>query len=64
MVHTFSLLGQNIAVDVNSGAVHVLDEVTYAVLEQMSEKETTLDSIIEKLPQYSREEISESFDEL
>ena len=26
MVHTFSLLGQNIAVDVNSGAVHILDD--------------------------------------
>ncbi len=64
MVHTFSLLGQNIAIDVNSGAVHVLDKITYAVLEQMPKKETTLDSIVEKLPQYSREEISESFDEL
>ena len=35
MVHTFSLLGQNIAVDVNSGAVHILDEITYHVLRQM-----------------------------
>ena len=28
MVHTFQCLGVNIAVDVNSGAVHVLDELT------------------------------------
>ena len=27
MVHTFSALGRNLAVDVNSGAVHVLDRL-------------------------------------
>ena len=27
MVHTFSALGRNLAVDVNSGAVHVLDKL-------------------------------------
>ena len=32
MVHTFSTLGVNIAVDVNSGAVHVLDDLSYALL--------------------------------
>ena len=35
MVHTFQALGVNIAVDVNSGAVHVLDELTYHLLEQV-----------------------------
>ena len=46
MVHTFSLLGQHIAVDVNSGAVHILDEITYHVLRQMEEAATPLDKII------------------
>lgn len=32
MVHTFSVLGCNIAVDVNSGAVHVLDKLSYQLL--------------------------------
>lgn len=32
MVHTFSVLGCNIAVDVNSGAVHVLDQLSYDLL--------------------------------
>ena len=32
MVHTFSCLGVNIAADVNSGAVHVLDDLSYALL--------------------------------
>ena len=35
MVHTFQALGVNVAVDVNSGAVHVLDELTYHLLEQV-----------------------------
>lgn len=32
MIHTFSVLGCNIAVDVNSGAVHVLDDLSYRLL--------------------------------
>ncbi|MEG0824765.1 MAG: thioether cross-link-forming SCIFF peptide maturase [Oscillospiraceae bacterium] len=32
MVHTFSVLGVNVAVDVNSGAVHVLDSNAYEAL--------------------------------
>lgn len=32
MVHTFTALGCHIAVDVNSGAVHVLDELSYSLL--------------------------------
>lgn len=64
MVHTFSLLGQNIAVDVNSGAVHILDEITYHVLRQMEEAATPLDKIIAALGQYSTESISESYGEL
>ena len=31
-VHTFEALGIKIAVDVNSGAVHVLDGVTFDLL--------------------------------
>ncbi len=33
MVHTFTSLGIHIAVDVNSGAVHVLDETAYQMLQ-------------------------------
>lgn len=37
MVHTFSALGCKIAVDVNSGAVHILDDVSYALLQAAGE---------------------------
>ena len=64
MVHTFSLLGQNIAVDVNSGAVHMLDRLTYDVLEQMLDQTTPVEDVAAKLPQYSAAEIKESYEEL
>ena len=64
MVHTFSLLGQNIAVDVNSGAVHILDDTAYAVVQAMENKTTPLDAVCEKLPQYSRAALEESYREL
>ena len=64
MVHTFSLLGQNIAIDVNSGAVHILDQVTYDVLKNMEDQTTTVEEVAAKLPAYSREEIEESYADL
>ncbi len=42
MVHTFSVLGCNIAVDVNSGAVHVLDELSYRLLKAAGEDSETM----------------------
>ena len=54
MVHTFQALGVNIAVDVNSGAVHVLDELTYHLLEQIEPPmaEHCPAEIAARLPQY------------
>ena len=37
MVHTFEALGQYLAVDVASGAVHVLDKPAYLVLKAAGE---------------------------
>ena len=39
MVHTFRCLGVNIAVDVNSGAVHVLDGLMYDLLTALAERD-------------------------
>ena len=35
MVHTFTALGVNVAVDVNSGAVHVLDKTAFDTLNRL-----------------------------
>ena len=39
MVHTFRSLGVNVAVDVNSGAVHVLDGLMYDLLTALAERD-------------------------
>lgn len=54
MVHTFICLGVPVAVDVNSGAVHVLDKTAYEVLSLLDGPmaETCPQEIHSKLPQY------------
>ena len=37
MIHTYRLGGYNIAIDVNSGAVHSLSDAAYDVLENITE---------------------------
>ena len=66
MVHTFQALGVNIAVDVNSGAVHVLDELTYHLLEQVTPPmaEHCPREIMDKLPQYGADALEEAWQEL
>ena len=47
MIHQYQSNGYNIVLDVNSGAVHVVDSITYDVIALFEEFDT--DSIIEKL---------------
>ncbi|MGN0383008.1 MAG: thioether cross-link-forming SCIFF peptide maturase, partial [Eubacterium sp.] len=63
MIHQYKNNGYNIVMDVNSGAVHVVDDVTYDVV-PLFENEST-DSIINKLQdKYSTEDILESIEEI
>ncbi len=67
MVHTFTALGQYLAADVNSGAVHVLDKLTYDLLSQVEDGplgETIPQGILDKLPQYAPADLEESWQEL
>ena len=66
MVHTFKALGQYLAADVNSGAVHVLDAVSYDLLSRIEgPMEGDLpEELAAALPQHPREELAESWDEL
>lgn len=64
MVHTYSLNGYNIAVDGNSGAIHLLDGVTFGILKG-EEKMPSLTSVQEKLKdKYDVSEISEAYNEI
>ena len=66
MVHTFQCLGVFVAVDVNSGAVHVLDELTYRLLEQVTPpmEEHCPAEVRDKLPQYDPAALEEAWQEL
>lgn len=61
MVHQYKNNGYNIVMDVCSGAVHVVDDVTYDVIALFEQND--LDSIISKLS-YGEEEIREAYEEV
>jgi len=67
MVHTFYLNGYYIALDVNSGAVHVLDKLCFDLLNKFGDKlpEEFPSDILEELSaEYEREELIEVYSEL
>ena len=72
MVHTFTALGVYVAVDVNSGAVHVLDKTAYDLLEALNRQNANPGQMAEhcpadlaaQLPQYSAEALEEAWQEL
>lgn len=62
MIHKFSMNDLNIVVDVNGGAVHVVDEITFDVLDYYELDDA--EKIAKKLPKYTLDEIKETFDEI
>ena len=66
MVHTFRCLDANIAVDVNSGAVHVLDQTAYDLLSLLDAPmgEHCPDEVAAELPQYDRETLNCAWEDL
>ena len=63
MIHQYKNNGYNIVLDVNSGSVHVVDDLVYDVIEQLDHGRTA-----EEIPQllegkYAPEEIREALDE-
>ncbi len=66
-VHTFTALGQYLAADVNSGAVHVLDELTYDLLCGAGEGplgEELPREVVDQLSKYDRASLEEGWQEL
>lgn len=67
MVHTFYLNGYYIALDVNSGAVHVLDKLCFDLLNKFEDnlpEEFPKEILDELSKEYSREELLEVYSEL
>jgi uncharacterized protein len=71
MIHKYNLGGYKIVIDVNSEAVHIVDDLTYDILDNLSENEKdnipdTLPNEIKNklLPHYSEEELDECYGEI
>ena len=63
MVHQYKNNGYNIVLDVNSGAIHVVDDISYDVIALF--EECTADEIVNKLQdKYPAEEIKEAVEEV
>ena len=67
MIHKFKTKDMNILLDVNSGGVHIIDDITYDLLDKVKppfEKECPEDVVSGLLAQYKKEEIVESYEEI
>lgn len=69
MIHKYKLLGLNIVMDIYSGAVHVVDDALYDVLDFLGEpfeaQEVCPENIKSELgAKYSEEEINEAYSEI
>lgn len=63
LIHKYRMNGYNIVIDVNGGAVHIVDDVTYRVLDYYKEKslKEILDILLEE---FSADKIKESYLEI
>ena len=63
MIHQYKNNGLNIVIDVNSGAIHVVDEIVYDIIELYKEndKETMVNKLNHK---YNKDEILEVIEEV
>lgn len=66
MIHRYSLKGVNVLIDVNSGSVHVLDDISYAVSAVIAPGMVPEcpEDIIAGLSQYKREDVESAYQEL
>ena len=63
MIHQYQNNGYNIVLDVNSGAIHVVDELMYEII-GMYEEHTPEEIRAQLADKYSAQEIDEAFDEM
>ena len=65
MVHQYKMGGYNIVIDVNSGAIHVVDDMTYDMIEmyENSDKESIFADMAKRYPE-QQDDIVECWDEM
>ena len=67
MIHKYKLNGYNIVLDTNSGGVHVVDDITYDLLDNVEApfEEKCPQNVVEKLSRfYPEEDINSCYEEI
>lgn len=66
MIHCYRLGGYNIVLDINSGAVHALDELSYNICLKLTSpmSKSVPENLKTLLPEYTESEITEAYGEL
>ena len=67
MIHKFKAAGYNIVIDVNSGSIHVIDDLTYDMLENIEPPFDPVcpEDVLEKLQKFhKKEDIWSCYDEV
>lgn len=67
MIHKFKAKDMNILLDVNSGGVHIVDDITYELLDEVQppfEKECPKGVLSRFSQKYKEEDVKESYDEI
>ena len=66
MIHQYKNNGYNIVLDVNSGSIHVVDDVAYDVIGMYETKERAeiTAEILKKYPEVKEEEMEELYQDL
>ena len=62
MIHKYKMNGYNIVLDINGGAIHVVDDISFDILDHY--KSLNKEEIINTLNQYPMEKVEEAYDEL
>ena len=64
MIHQYKSNGYNIVMDINSGAIHVVDDVVYDIIElyEGHEKSEIMDMLASKYPKEDMEEAFEDYE--
>ncbi len=66
MIHQYKNNGYNIVMDINSGAIHVVDEVSYDMIARYegNDKETVISEVSKLYPDIPLEEMEEAYEEI
>ena len=64
MIHQYQMDDVNIVLDVNSGSVHIVDQLLYTMIEKVNSGQSLLDATFQLEKKYKTEEIDEVMQEL